>query len=136
MADILFDLVLLIDDSEIDNFVTKRIVVHSGFGKNIVIKDTVEEALSYLRAHSQNVDLVPDVILLDINMPIQNGYAFLDEFEMLDEIVKAKSKIIIVSSSDEHEDLEKMFENKRVFKYIVKPLTLAAIEDLKRQFVN
>ncbi|HEX8546293.1 MAG TPA: response regulator [Cytophagaceae bacterium] len=133
MSDSLFELVLLIDDSEIDNFVTKRIVVHSGFGKNIVIKDTVHDALLYLQDEKSNIEMVPDIIMLDINMPIQNGYAFLEEFEKLDEMVKNKSKIIIVSSSDEHEDLEKMFENKRVFKYIVKPLTLAAMADLKQQ---
>jgi len=67
------------------------------------------------------------VVFLDINMPVMNGWEFLERFETLDNTVKNRIKIYILSSSVDKRDMEKAKANKNVVHYLVKPLTKETI---------
>ena len=73
---------------------------------------------------------LPDLIFLDINMPIVDGFVFLYEFEKFDYLIKDKCKVIILSSSDNKRDIDKIVNNDHVIKFITKPLTEVALEEV------
>lgn len=125
------DLVMLVDDNDTDNFISKRIIEITGFANEVEIKNSGKSALDYLDEHKHNPDKLPDIIFLDINMPIVDGFVFLYEFENFTEEVKKKCKVIILSSSDNKRDIDKIVNNDHVVKFITKPLTENALSEVK-----
>ena len=130
------DLVMLVDDNDTDNFISKRIIEITKFAKRIEIKNSGKSALQYLEQEQNNPANLPDLIFLDINMPIVDGFVFLFEFEMFPEELKKKCKIVILSSSDNKRDIEKIVDNEYVVKFITKPLTEAVLNEVKPLILN
>lgn len=124
--------VMLVDDNETDNFIHKRIIELSGFSTNIIIKNSGKSALEYLQSHDAQLEKLPEIIFLDINMPIVDGFVFLFEFENFSDQLKEKCKIVILSSSDSKRDIDRIVDNEYVVHFITKPLSEEALEDLKK----
>lgn len=127
----MIDLVMLIDDNETDNFISKRIIELTEFAHKVEVKNSGKDALEYLRVHQAAPELLPDLIFLDINMPIVDGFMFLYEFENLQPSVQQKCKVVILSSSDNQRDINRLINNEHVIKYITKPLTQSALDEIK-----
>lgn len=128
----MFDLVLLVDDNDTDNFISKRIIEITKFAKRVEVKNSGKSALEYLEREQNNPENLPEVIFLDINMPIVDGFVFLFEFEMFAETLKNKCRIVILSSSDNKRDIEKIVDNEYVIKFVTKPLTESLLGEIKR----
>ena len=127
----LIDLVMLVDDNDTDNFISRRIIEITNFARNVEIKNSGKSALEYLESHKNETAKLPDYIFLDINMPIVDGFVFLYEFEKFHDDIKNKCKVIILSSSDNKRDIDKIVNNENVIKFITKPLTETALEEIK-----
>ena len=125
------DLVMLVDDNDTDNFISKRIIEITKFAKRVEVKNSGKSALEYLEREKSNSHNLPNIIFLDINMPIVDGFVFLFEFEMFPDEVKNKCKIVILSSSDNKRDIEKIVDNDYVVKFVTKPLTEGALNEIK-----
>jgi len=125
------DLVLLVDDNDTDNFISKRIIEITKFARRVEVKGSGKGALDYLKEHQNNPEDIPNIIFLDINMPIVDGFVFLYEFEKFNELVRSKCKVIILSSSDNKRDIDKIVNNNHVIKFITKPLTEVALDEIK-----
>lgn len=125
------DLVMLVDDNDTDNFISKRIIEITKFSKGVEVKSSGKTALDYLKENQNNIDKIPSLIFLDINMPIVDGFVFLYEFEKFNELVRNKCKVIILSSSDNKRDIDKIVNNNHVIKFITKPLTEIALDEIK-----
>jgi CheY-like chemotaxis protein len=123
-------LVMLVDDNETDNFISEKIIEMANFSDKVIAMDSGSEALEYLKENGENVDNIPNIIFLDINMPFVDGFVFLFEFEHFSETVKKKSKIVILSSSDNKRDIDRIVDNQYVISYIVKPLTTDALQKI------
>ncbi|MFZ9943072.1 MAG: response regulator [Bacteroidia bacterium] len=123
-----FEHVLLVDDNEIDNFINERIIVSSGFSANVVVKFSADAALDYLREASASAEQVPDVIFLDLNMPVKDGFGFLNDFAQLNDTVKSKARVIVLSSSISPDDINRASVNPHVYKYLNKPLSEKYLE--------
>lgn len=121
-----FEKVLLIDDNEIDNFINERIINTSGFAKEVIVKTSTDNALNHLQKADKK-DL-PSIIFLDLNMPVKDGFVFLEEFDKMDASLKASCKVIVLSSSISPEDINKASANPYVIKYINKPLSEKYLE--------
>ncbi len=130
----MIDLVMLVDDNDTDNFISRRIIEITSFATNVEIKNSGKGALEYLEEHKDNAEKLPDFIFLDINMPIVDGFVFLYEFEKFSELVKKKCKVIILSSSDNKRDIDKIVNNENVIKFITKPLTETSLNEIKSLF--
>ena len=122
---ICFKTCLLIDDNYIDNFVTRKILEGGNFAESIVVVRSATEAIAALSAGT----IKPDVIFLDVRMPLMSGFEFLDEYDKID-MDKSNIKIFMLSSSLDPMDMRKSTDNKYITQFIHKPLTQKAIEEL------
>jgi CheY-like chemotaxis protein len=116
---------LVIDDSYIDNLVTRRLLEITNFAENIILTESPNEAIESLRDGT----VVPDVIFLDIRMPIMDGFEFMQEFEKLD-ISKKNIKIYLLSSSLDPADIQRSSDNGYITQLIHKPLTRQILEGI------
>jgi len=123
-------MVMLVDDNETDNFISKRIIEITKFASRIEVKNSGKSALDYLNDNQDNPDDLPNLIFLDINMPIVDGFVFLYEFEKFNYTIRDKCKVIILSSSDNKRDIDKIVNNDHVIKFITKPLTEASLKEI------
>ncbi|MCB1179628.1 MAG: response regulator [Leptospiraceae bacterium] len=132
--------ILVIDDSEGDNFLTKRI-----FSKSEKIKESDlyfclngKEALEFLiNLNNKHPDDLPKIILLDINMPIMDGFEFLEKFNNLRETEKfINSSIILMLTSSQNEEDKKRVEKYSFVKgFFNKPLLKEMAEDLLEKYL-
>ena len=118
-----FQRVLLIDDNDIDNFINERMITTSNFAEQVVVKTSAEAGLDYLKKNEVDINLLPEVIFLDLNMPGVDGFGFLVEYEKLPDALKKHCKMIVLSSSISPEDINRASTNPHVMKYINKPLS-------------
>ncbi|HEY5327763.1 MAG TPA: response regulator [Mucilaginibacter sp.] len=122
---ICFKTCLLIDDNYIDNFVTRKTLESGNFAETIVVVRSATEAIASLR----DGIVKPDVIFLDVRMPLMGGFEFLEEYDKIN-IDKSKIKIFMLSSSLDPLDMRKSVDNKYITQFIHKPLTQKALEEL------
>jgi two-component system, NarL family, nitrate/nitrite response regulator NarL len=130
MAEYSVERVLIVDDSEIDVLVNRRLMELTLFSRNVTITQSGEEALHFLREECATADKAPDFIFLDMHLPMMNGYDFIEEFKQLPSFIKQKSKIIILSVLPKEEHIKKLFENNFIVAQIEKPLTQQALRAL------
>ena len=121
---------LLVDDNEIDNFINERIISSSGFAANVVVRFSADAALEFLKEVFSDESLIPDYIFLDLNMPVKDGFGFLEDFANLPPSVNKKSKVVVLSSSISPDDINRASVNPFVYKYLNKPLSEKYLEAL------
>lgn len=124
--------VFLVDDSKIFRFTVKKMFSVSGFDGELVEFEDGQFAYNYISEHSNDPDKLPDLILLDINMPVMSGWDFL---EAVKDIKASKPlEIRILSSSIDPLDIERSKEFNQVDGYLTKPLNLDTIKEIISEF--
>ena len=123
--------ILIIDDDEINNFIATKLISRIEPVADVFTCLNGEEGIDFLKSHINEREELPDVILLDINMPVMNGWGFLDTFEKIkDSIVGKKIMINMLSSSVYNDDITKAETYSTVSKFISKPLTIDKIKEI------
>lgn len=122
--------VLLIDDNHIDNLINRKILGNANYAENITVIDSPEKAFEFVRESLLTGDNVPEVIFLDLRMPIMNGFEFLKSLLDLPNLKPELIKIFVLSSSLDPKDIKKINENHLVSKFIGKPLTNQILEEI------
>lgn len=117
-----FDKVLLVDDDSINNFLSEEIISGANITEEVVLLTDGQQALSYLNSLKTNESepIQKLLILLDLNMPVMDGFEFLEEFKP--EELKADFQIVILTSSDNQRDIEKI-KAYDIKNFISKPIT-------------
>lgn len=126
--------IMLIDDNEIDNLINQKIVEASNICENIFSHTGGKSAIEFLKNMEKipsAIEALPEVIFLDIDMPLMDGFQFLDEFETLTDATKAHCKIVMLTSSINPQDVNKSQKYHFVKKYINKPLTQDNLKKLE-----
>ena len=118
-----YNRVMLIDDNDIDNLINSRIMTSHNFAAIVDIKTTTESALEHLRTLTNDSENLPSIIFLDLNMPVLDGFAFLEEFDKMNDAVKKNCKIVVLSSSISPQEIDRASTNPYIIKYINKPLS-------------
>lgn len=120
--------VCLIDDDPVFIFAIKRIFKLSDVCENFTVYNNGEEAIEGLTQTIASGKHIPELILLDINMPIMDGWQFLDEFTTM--TVSKKITLYLVSSSIDPVDFKKAKEYELITDFIIKPVTRKTVIDL------
>ncbi|WP_047246908.1 response regulator [Maribacter thermophilus] len=120
--------VLLIDDSEIDNYINKAVLSKSELVSDIITKTSGADALKYLENANENS--FPDIIFLDIRMPGMDGFEFMEHYIKLPENLTEQCKVFVLSSSIDPIDIERSNSYKEIEKHLTKPLAHHSIEKL------
>jgi len=114
--------VLLIDDDHIFQFITRKNLEATRYTNKIHVCSNGEEAYKFLQANLNNAEEMPHVILLDINMPIMNGWEFLQAYESLPSALTKSIQVFLVTSSMNEADRKYSLQFNTVQDYVVKPL--------------
>jgi CheY-like chemotaxis protein len=123
------DTVCIIDDDPICVYGTKILLNHNNFiSANILVYEDGAEALINLKSQLDKGQPMPDIILLDLNMPVMNGWAFLDKFHEL--TLVNKPQVFIVSSHFNKTEIEKGKSYPLVRDFISKPLIAKNLNDI------
>ncbi|GAA3730004.1 hypothetical protein GCM10022422_10280 [Flavobacterium ginsengisoli] len=112
---------VIIEDNLIDQFVTKKLLKKGLDINPVCIANNGKEGIDWL---IKNQTTNPLIILLDIQMPIMNGFEFLEEFDKLPEDVKARTEIFVLSSTLDTDEIKKVKANKYVSDFWNKPFRL------------
>jgi CheY-like chemotaxis protein len=119
---------MLVDDDKIDLFIHSELIKQIPYVSSIVQYGSGGDALKFLE---QNEDSGwPDVILLDIHMPVMNGFDFLLEYVKLPEALRKKSRVIMLSSTLSSEDHEQVRVNSETTGFLEKPLNIHNLMEL------
>jgi CheY-like chemotaxis protein len=114
--------VLLVDDDETCNFLMSKILERTGLVGTVSSALNGVQAIDLLSKARENHQQLPDVILLDLNMPIMDGFGFLESLTKNDLLKKNNTRIIVVTSSENKLDVQKAKEM-GADDYIVKPVS-------------
>jgi CheY-like chemotaxis protein len=122
---------MLVDDSADDNFIHEREIKKADPTNVIITKHSGRMALEYLKSKEGPRS---DLIFLDINMPGMNGWEFLEEYNQLDKELQGHAIIIMLTTSDNIDDLARAKTWSIVSDYITKPLTKEAMTDIADRY--
>lgn len=117
------NLVMLIDDSQTDRFIHKKLLEIYKIGKEVLEEVGARDALNYLSENSDNPEKLPDVILLDVLMPEMNGFDFLNHFEKIYDGMAKQPLVYMLSSTDDEGDLKRARNISLVQKMLRKPFS-------------
>ena len=126
----------LIDDDDIFVFLTKKAIESTSLVELIRVFGNGLDAINFLQENSDDVDSLPEIILLDLSMPIMDGWQFLDQFTKLAPKIDKKITIYICSSSISPSDVELAKKNSLVSDYVIKPITKEKLIDLLKNIIE
>lgn len=115
--------ICVIDDDKIYQLTFKKVVQATGFNHQILIFYNGEEAIIFLQNKANRPEELPDVIFLDINMPIMDGWDFMEEYIQIKPRIGKQISIYMVSSSVDVRDLERAKAIAEISDYLIKPVT-------------
>jgi CheY-like chemotaxis protein len=121
--------ILLVDDDKIFNFLSEKTISSLGLANEIHFATNGKEALEMLKMYRDGELSKPDIIFLDLNMPIMNGYEFIEAFAAMDLPDKHLITIVILTSSADPRDLE-MAKELGIKYYFNKPLSKEEIKKM------
>ena len=127
----MFDKILCVDDDPITLMLCKMVITKSSFSNEIITAKNGQEALNFFDTLKTTIATKPQLIFLDLNMPVMDGWEFLDGFSTLEFLDFHETKVIILSSTIDPEDLEKSKKYPMVIDFLSKPISKEMLEYLK-----
>jgi CheY-like chemotaxis protein len=124
------DSVCVIDDDDIYQFTISRLIKITQAAHKLLCFRNGREAINYFIEQINNPDKLPDVIFLDINMPIMDGWDFLQEYIPLKQKLSKKITLYMTSSSVDEKDIERVKNYSEVTDYVLKPITKEKVTEL------
>ncbi len=128
-----FNIVMLVDDNDIDNLINQKMIESSGICNIIYSQTGARSAIEFLRNIEKtphHESMLPEVIFLDIDMPLMDGFQFLDEFEKLSEVTRKKIRVVMLTSSINPQDHARSLKYSSVILFLNKPLSHESIVQL------
>ena len=127
--------VMIIDDNDIDNFINERILKAALISENVYVHTSAKSALEFLKnlESVKNIpkEIIPSYIFLDLNMPIMDGFQFMDAFQKFSDEFRSAIKIVILTTSLNPSDVETAKKFKQQIKFLYKPLNEAMLKEIE-----
>ena len=121
--------VLLVDDDTIFNYMNSKLLERSGKAKDVHVAWNGKQALDLFNEYFQGSKALPDIIFLDLSMPVMDGFQFLEAFRKLPVPGKEEVRIVVLSSSLDARDIDKA-KQLGVFRFLNKPLREEALTEV------
>ena len=130
--------VCIIDDDLIYQFLAKEEIEYTNMVNNIMFFNNGEKALQFIKntLNNNEMDILPDIIFLDINMPVMDGWEFLEAYKKIKPKVEKKIVIYMVSSSTDIRDLDRAKSISEVSDYIIKPVSGSQLKSIFTSLVS
>lgn len=129
-----YNYVMLIDDLELDNFINEKLLIANDFSKNIYVNTSARSALEFLNniliMGEGFLQAMPEVIFIDINMPMVDGFQFIDAFKKTIEKQVKRPKLVVLTSSVFEKDKERTFNISEEIIFLNKPLTTEMLQNI------
>ena len=126
--------IMLIDDNDLDNFINEKLMQIHHYSEKIYVHTSAISAIEFLKnlttMDDKWKDLAPEVIYIDINMPILDGFQFIELFKKTFEGIIPMPRLVILTSSLYLEDKEKAMELSKEIVFLNKPLSRETLEEL------
>ncbi len=127
--------VICIDDDPIALLLSKMVIARANFASNVITLNNGEEAIAYLcKEQDKSHEMEDLLILLDLNMPVMDGWEFLEQFSQNLYDSYKNAKIILLSSSIDPNDIRKSQDFRMVLDFLPKPLTKDMLEKIITKF--
>ncbi len=133
------DLVMLVDDDSTTNYLNQRLLNEMSVAKQVLVKENGREALDYLikaAEGGENAPKSPDLIFLDIKMPVMDGFSFLEEYQKQGLDSGDHVIILMLTSSASFYDLERIKTFNRVKKHFSKALTKHDVREIMKEYFS
>ena len=126
----------IIDDDDIYQFTTSLLLKKSDLVNKIIVFSNGLKAINFLKDEMGNVENIPDVLFLDINMPVMDGWEFLEEYLLIRSMMPKTVVIYMVSSSVDEKDVLKAKSISALSGYLVKPISSQNIMEVILGILN
>lgn len=120
----------LVDDDEVFVFLTKKIIQQTNLVELIRVFGNGLDAINFIKENLHDASSLPEIILLDLSMPIMNGWQFLDEFVKINPHIGKTITICVCSSSISPDDNARAKTISEVSDFIIKPITKDKLIDI------
>ena len=127
---------MLVDDNSDDNFYHERVIRKNNAADRVVSIESAREAIDYLKNKNDHEDAHPDLIFLDINMPGMNGWEFVEEYKKLDKELRSKAVIVMLTTSDNPDDVAKAKTHEVLADFRTKPLTKEMLGEIIAKYLG
>jgi CheY-like chemotaxis protein len=121
--------ILIIDSDKQLNKINESVLTTSGIVKELHITGNGQEALDYFRSRVENNYSLPQIVILDLHLPVLNGFDFIDEFGKLDFPGKSDIELVVFTYSSSLKDKQRAL-SKGVHHYLPKPYLLRNLRDI------
>ena len=128
--------ILLIDDDPDDNYVHQLVIEGSGLCDTVRVVENGFKGLDYLEQTNRADSPIPDVIFLDINMPGMNGFEFLEHYRQLEESIRSRIVLMMLTTSTVWSDKHRGGLFDEVKGYLPKPITQDMLQTIVDQHFN
>lgn len=131
------NLILLVDDDDTTNYVNNRTLLRTQVAREVKVFTDGQQALQYLQAScppGQPGGACPDLILLDIKMPVMDGFEFLDTYKQLGLGKTTSTQIMMLTSSASFYDLKRLETYQEVKRHFSKPLSDQDVKEIIRDY--
>jgi CheY-like chemotaxis protein len=125
-----FDKVMIIDDNALDLYIGAKIITNNNFSKHILEYNNASAALQYLAENQENAYLLPQIIFVDIYMPVMDGFEFVENYKLLSPTLTENCKIIMASSTIDDRDIFRAKHDQSISLFAVKPITKSVLDDI------
>ncbi|MCZ8090800.1 response regulator [Flavobacterium sp.] len=127
--------VICIDDDPITLMLCKKVMERVEFASEINTLQNGEEAIKQFEDYEKiDTKNAPDMVFIDLNMPVMNGWEFLDEYFKREYHKKFKTHFIVLCSTIDPKDVEKSKLYSMVVDFLSKPITKTMLEELKSKY--
>jgi CheY-like chemotaxis protein len=119
-----------VDNDEVYLFLIKKMIEKKYNAGNVLEFFNGLEAIEFIKENIEDTHLLPDIIFLDINMPVMDGWEFIESFKRIKNEIRKPVTIYMVSSSVDDADIDRAKNIKEISEFICKPMTIEKVNDI------
>lgn len=127
------NLVCIIDDDKIYRYTIEKYIKMLDLAEEVILYADGEDALDFLKTNAKKKDELPDIIFLDVNMPLLDGWEFMESYQNVKPLLIKEIKIYMVSSSIDERDKTRALNIPGICDFIVKPIEEQHLRDLMKK---